>query len=192
MKIPGSIIQGDTVTWRDAPTRDNLNQTITSGEWTLTWHFNGPTKFSIVATPYEDGWETTISAAQSEQMTPLTPPSTRPNYFWQATATDGDRTVTIGTGAISVLKNLATAPASFDGRSQAERDLAAVQQAIQARIKGGVIHEYVIGTRRLRNEPMTELLALESRLKLIVSRERRAQLIANGLGDPRNTFVRFN
>lgn len=191
MKIPGSITQGDTVTWRDLPTRDNLGQTIASGDYTLTWYFNGPTHFSVVSTASADGWETTLSAVQTAAMTPVTPPLSGANYFWQATATNGTRTVTIGSGAVTVLRNLATAPAGFDGRSQSERDLEAVQAAIKARISGGVIAEYTIGTRRLRNEPMAELLALESRLKLIISRERRAQSISNGLGDPRNTFVRF-
>lgn len=191
MKIPPSIIQGDTVTWRDTSSRDNLNQTIASGEYTLTYYFNGPTQFSVQSVAYGTGWETTISATQSAALTPLTPPLSSPNYFWQATADNGTRKVTIGSGSLTVLKNLANGPAGFDGRSQSERDLAAVQSAIQARISGGVIAEYTIGTRRLRNEPMAELLALESRLKLIISRERRAQQIANGLGDPRNTFVRF-
>lgn len=191
MKIPGSIIQGDTVTWRDGPTRDNLNQNIASGEYALSWHFNGPTQFTVASTVKDSGWETTLTSEQTAAMTPVTPPMSGANYFWQATASNGTRTVTIGNGAITVMRNLATAPAGYDGRSQAERDLEAVQGAIKARISGGMISEYMIGTRRLRNEPMAELLALESRLKLVVSRERRAQLIANGLGDPRNTFVRF-
>lgn len=168
-----------------------MNQSITSGDYTLTWYFSGPTQFSVVSTANNDGWETTLTSAQTAAMMPVAPPLSTPNYYWQATASNASRNVTIGNGSITVLKNLASAPAGFDGRSQAERDLEAVQSAIKARISGGVISEYMIGTRRLRNEPMSELLALESRLKLIIARERRAQLIANGLGDPRNTFVRF-
>lgn len=191
MKIPGSITQGDTVTWRDPPARDNLGATIASPDYTLTWYFNGPTQFSVTSTDNGTGWETTLTSVMTAAMTPVTPPLSGANYFWQATASNGTRSVTIGNGSLIVLKDLATAPAGFDGRSQSERDLEAVQAAIKARISGGVIAEYTIGTRRLRNEPMSELLALESRLKLIISRERRAQSISNGLGDPRNTFVRF-
>jgi hypothetical protein len=35
------------------------------------------------------------------------------------------------------------------------------------------------------------LLALETKLKADVNREQKAQLIANGLGNPFNLFVRF-
>lgn len=123
-------------------------------------------------------------------MTAATDPST-PNYFWQATAGNGSVKHTIGTGQITILKNLASSVAGYDGRTQAEQDLAAVRAAITARVSGGMVAEYAIGSRRLRNEPVEALLALESRLKLMVSKERAAQSIANGLGDPRNTFVRF-
>jgi hypothetical protein len=39
---------------------------------------------------------------------------------------------------------------------------------------------------------MAELLQLEGKLKADVAREKQAEMIANGLGNPRNMFVRFN
>lgn len=192
MNIPGKITQGDTIVWRDRPAKDSLGNQISAPDWTLTYYFNGPTRFNVVADPTDDGWEVSLTSEQTAAMTPVASVGTPANYYWQATATKGGQTITIGSGTLTVLQNLATAPASYDGRTKAEKDLAAVQQAIDARINGGVIHEYWIGTRKLRNEPISELLALESRLKLIVSKERQAQAIANGLGDPRNTFVRFS
>jgi hypothetical protein len=38
---------------------------------------------------------------------------------------------------------------------------------------------------------MADLLQLESKLKAEVKREQMADLIANGLGNPHNLFVRF-
>ena len=38
---------------------------------------------------------------------------------------------------------------------------------------------------------LAELLALESRYKAELVREKQAEMIANGLGNPRQTFVRF-
>lgn len=192
MNIPGKITQGDTVAWRDRPAKDSLGNQIAAPDWVLTYHFNGPTRFSVVAEVDNDSWKLSLTSEQTAAMTPVLSVGTPANYYWQATATKDDQTITIGSGTLTVLQNLATAPASYDGRTKAEKDLAAVQQAIEARISGGVVHEYVIGTRRLRNEPLSELLVLESRLKLIISKERQAQAIANGLGDPRNTFVRFS
>jgi len=192
LKIPSVIIQGDSVTWRDVAGRDNLGNMISSDGWALNWYFSGPTILTVASTAYQTGWETSLTSAQTAGFTAVSSGTNTPNYYWQATATKGSEKVTLGTGQITISRNLATASAGFDGRTQAEIDLAAVQAAIRSRISGGVVAEYSIGTRRLRNEPVTELLALESRLKLIIAKERQAQSIANGLGDPRNTFVRFS
>lgn len=190
MNIPPIIVQGDTATWRDVPTKDNLGNAISSPDWTLTWYFTGPHAISITSTAYSGGWETSITSAQTAAFH-AAGPDQRPNYFWQATATRSGQKITIGTGVLLIQQDIATAQPNYDGRTQSEQDLAAVQQEIRARIGGGMTVEYSIGSRRLRKEPMTALLELESSLKMKVSRERQAQSIANGLGDPRNTFVRF-
>ena len=66
-----------------------------------------------------------------------------------------------------------------------------MQVEISARISGGTAIEYTIGSRRLRKEAMSELLTLESSLKRQVYMEKAAQQMANGLGDPRQMYVRF-
>lgn len=188
MNIPSSIVQGDTISWIDNSTVDSMGNAIDSSVWTLTWYFSGPTTFSVVSSANGSGWATTLSSVQTAAMVD----AVSPNYFWQARASKtGGVNVTIGTGVLQVIKDLSTANPGFDGRSQTEIDLAAVQTEIRARISGGLTIEYEIGNRRLRKESMTELLSLESSLKAQISKERRAQKIANGLGDPRNTFVRF-
>lgn len=189
MNIPSQIIQGDTVVWTDAPAKDSQGNSITAPDWTLNYYFSGPTVLQVTGVAENDGWKLTLTSAQTGALTEAA--TGDPNYYWQATAEKAGVRVTLGTGTLRVAKNLATAVAGYDGRSQAEQDLAAVRDAIRARINGGLISEYMIGTRRLKNESMGELLALESRLKLIVSKERQAQSIANGLGDPRTTYVRF-
>jgi hypothetical protein len=82
-------------------------------------------------------------------------------------------------------------PSAFDGRSQSQKDLDAVQAAIRAMIAGGAVAEYSIGSRRLKKMELNDLLAFESTLKAAVKREQAAQLHANGLGNPHNLFVRF-
>lgn len=188
MQIPPSIIQGDTVTWRDVSTADNLGNVI-DGTWTLTWTLVGPTKLTVTGAAYGTGWETSLSASQTASLTSTT--ARDPNYQWQAVASKSGKVVTIGTGMLLVKPSFASLAAGAETRTPAEIDLSSVQAAIRARISGGAINEYWIGNRRLRNEPVAELLKIEARLKRIVSNERRARLMANGLGDPRNTFVRF-
>ena len=67
----------------------------------------------------------------------------------------------------------------------------AVQAAIRTIVAGGVAKEYTIGNRSLKKYDMADLLQLESKLKAEVKREQMADLIANGLGNPHNLFVRF-
>ena len=189
MQIPASIIQGDTVTWRDASTTDNLGNVIDS-TWTLTWYFVGPTTLNVTGTASGTGWETNLSAAQTGALTATT--ARTANYSWQARASKAGRVITVGSGSIRIDPSFATVAAGFDTRTPAEVTLSQIQATIAARISGGAVAEYMIGTRRLRNEPLTELITLESRYKLIVARERRAELIRNGQGDPRNTYVRFS
>jgi hypothetical protein len=44
----------------------------------------------------------------------------------------------------------------------------------------------------LKRYELQDLIQLEGRLKAEVNREQMAEKIANGLGNPRNMFVRFN
>ena len=105
----------------------------------------------------------------------------------------GSEKQTIATGSFKVLKSLefSNNPLYFDGRSQVEKDLETIQTAIRNIISGGVVQEYKIGTRTAKKYELSELIMLESRYKAELVREKQAELIANGLGNPRATFVRF-
>jgi hypothetical protein len=60
----------------------------------------------------------------------------------------------------------------YDGRSQAEKDLAAINAEISARATGGFVAEYAIGDRSLKREPTCGASRLKSRYEGIVARER--------------------
>jgi len=51
--------------------------------------------------------------------------------------------------------------------------------------------QYTIGSRSFTKLDLGELMERESKLKAEVKREQMADLIANGLGNPHNLFVRF-
>jgi hypothetical protein len=116
-------------------------------------------------------------------------------YFWQAVAVEVDSAeqTTAGAGQLKIDPSLAFTgtPGEFDGRSQARKDLDACQAAIRALVSGGAVAEYTIGNRRLKKMELSDLMALESKLKADVVREEQATMIANGMGDPRKLYVRF-
>lgn len=189
MNIPATIRAGDTVKWRDVAGVDNLGNQISSGTWALTYYLRTNTASegaTVTGTAYGTGWEFTIAASTSAGFD-------AGQWFWQAIATAGSEKVTLGAGQLTVEAALsyAGAPGAFDGRTQAQTDLDAVQAAIRAIVAGGVAKEYTIGNRSLKKYELADLLQLEAKLKAEVKREQMADLIANGLGNPHNLFVRF-
>ena len=189
VKIPSEIRQGDTIKFRDSATQDSLGNTIDSSSWTLKYAIrtnNAGSGVEDTASQYGTDWETTISSGTTAIMTDGI-------WFWQATATKGTETITLGSGQTKVLPNLhfTGTAAAYDGRSQAERDLADVEAAIRAIAQGGASKEYRIGGRQLKRYDMGELLVLKAQLKAEIVREKKQETIRNGLGNPHNLFIRF-
>jgi hypothetical protein len=189
MTIPATFRAGDTVAWRDDATTDSLGNGVGSSNWTLTTYLRSATAgagLTVVATAYGNGWQSTISSANSSGLT-------AGEWTWGARATNGAQALTIGSGSLTILAalNYTGSPTVFDGRSQARQDLDAVQAAIRSLVSGGAVKRYTIGSRQLERFSLAELIELENRLKADVAREEAAERMANGLGDPRNLFVRF-
>ena len=176
--------------WRDEPSVDAFGNAVSSGTWTLTYYLRTNTASegaTVTGTAYGQGWELTIAAGTTSGFD-------AGQWFWQAIATAGSEKLTLGAGQLDVIAALqyAGSPGAYDGRTQAQQDLDAVQAAIRAMVAGGAVAEYTIGSRRLKKLPLTELLQLEAKLKADVKREQAAELAANGLGNPHNLFVRFS
>jgi hypothetical protein len=193
MAIPPSITSGVDAVWVDAETVDVFGDAVTSSTHSLVYYLRLNTQsegVTAVAVAYQSGWKTTLTAAVSGSML------ADPNWFFQAVLTKtSDSTVQeYSRGQIEVRPSLAYTgtPGAFDGRTQAQKDLDAVKAAIRSIVAGGAVSEYKIGSRNLKRYDLSELLELESRLKSIVAKENKAKLIASGLGDPHNLYVRFN
>ena len=190
MNIPSEIRAGDTVKWRDDSTTDVFGNEIKSDEWTLKYYLRfdkGNEAHTSTGTAFGTGWEFTISATDSTDFDSGT-------WYWQAVATKASETLTLGYGTLTVEDNLAytSGPSAYDGRSQVKKDLEAIQLAIRTLIQGGAVQEYRIGNRNLKRYDLADLIQLEGRYKAEVKREEQAEMMANGLGNPRNMFVRFN
>lgn len=193
MQIPSQILAGETASWREVSLRDSLGQSVDSGAYALTFSFRGPVvagNLDLAGAAFGSGWQFALTAAQSSAFNAGATPVL---WYWQAKATKAGSLVMAGSGTLTVLPNLSNLPTNqvFDGSTQAEKDLAAVQAEIRARTSGGLTVEYTIGSRSLKKEPVEALLALEQRCKRIVARERAAERIKNGLGNPGRVGVRF-
>lgn len=184
MNVPAIIYAGDTVKWNEPATADYSSTTGWSAAFALR-HATGNDALNISGVADgAGGWNFTITAVQSAALHAN-------GHWWQLTVTKAAERFTLGTGELSVLANIPASGNTYDGRSQAEQDLAAVQAAMRAIISGGAVAEYSIGSRSLKKMSMPDLVALESKLKADVTREKRRARLAAGLDSGRAVFVRF-
>ena len=191
MPIPSKIRQGDFVQWDIPSYQDHFGNSISSPDWSVTYYLRssaGPLGATISSTAFSDGFKFEIASNVTQNFADGT-------WYYQAVADkSGAEKQTIISGSIEVLKSLVFTgvPSAYDGRSQVEKDLETVETAIRNIISGGAIQEYKIGTRNAKKYELSELLVLKSQLKVELVREKQAETIANGLGNPRATFVRFD
>ena len=191
MTFPQSIRAGDFIQWSIPASQDYYGNSISSPDWSVVYYLrtNGGAIGAIVNSVADsDGFKFTIASN-------VTATFIAGNWFYQAVANkSGAEKQTIYTGGFEVLKSLefSGSAGNYDGRSQVEKDLEAIQTAIRNIVSGGVVQEYKIGTRSAKKYELKELHMLESRYKAELVREKQAEMIANGLGNPRATFVRFN
>jgi hypothetical protein len=189
MTVPATIRAGTTVGWVEPPAVDLDGNAATSASWTLISYLRTNTNHegaTVTGTARADGsWNMAITATTSSAFDAGT-------WYWETRITSGATVLTIGSGTTQVLPglNYTGQPAAFSGQSQAEQDLVAVQAAIRSIVSKGA-KSYTIGSRKFDAADLGQLMEREAQLKAIVARERAAEKVAAGLGDPRSLFVRF-
>ena len=191
MTIPSKVRAGDILQWRDSETEDVFGNAITSTEWNVTYYLRTNTASeaaTVTSTAYLSGWQFTVASSVTTNF------DAGDWYFQAVAAKSGQEKQTILSGQFEVLPSLAYSGSAtaYDGRSQIRKDLDQVQTAIRTVASGGGVKEYKIGSRSAKKYDLTELFQLEAKLKAELAREETKEKIANGLGNPRNLFVRFN
>ena len=134
--------------------------------WDLSLYLRGPVNADIAATDDSTSHKLTIPAATSEDFT-------AGQYWYSLRVTDGTDTFEIEKGTINVLPDLLSKEAGYDGRSQAEIALAAIDAVLANRATMDQ-ERYRINNRELYRTNIGDLLKLRSYYAAIVSRERQA------------------
>lgn len=182
--LPSSFVVGDTVIWDEGTALTTDGREISPAEgWSAFYIFRSH-ELTLTGVEYQGGWRFTMSATNSALFGADT-------HAFAYYATKGDERFTIASGTVIATTDVAGGNGHLDNRTQAEIDLAAVEQEIRARVGGGATVEYTVGTRSLKKEPMSELIMLRNVLRADVAREKAALSIAQGLGNPRRLTVRF-
>lgn len=186
MKIPARFTQGDSAYWDDVPAVDANGRRLDSAAYSLKYLLRGAAVLDITAAAQGTGWRTTLTAASSAGLVPG-------EYSWTAQVSAGAERITVGNGRITITPDLTAKGVNYDARTPAELALSQAEAALSSfKSSQGIIKKYQIGTRTMEFATIGELLQVISYWKSKVQNEKTAASIANGLGNPRNLFVRFS
>lgn len=181
MNIPSFFYAGDTIKWSEDPIDGKPSST-----WTMVYaikHASGNDATTVTGVANDSGgWDFTISATASASLHVT-------KHWWQVYISHSSERYTQGQGTLQVLANIPGDGANYDGRSQIEIDLDAVEAEIRARATGGATIEYSIGNRSLKKESISRLLELRSALRTDLAREKQAKRLSEGVG--RSIGIRF-
>ncbi|EKN01113.1 MULTISPECIES: hypothetical protein [unclassified Acidocella] len=162
----------DVVLLRDYP----------SSAWALSVALRGPQPIDIAGTPQPDNsW---LISETSE----ATAAWVAGRYWFSVRVTNGGTVVEVGNGEMQILPNLQAIEATYDGRSEAEIALDAID-AILAKRATRDQERYRINNRELVRTPIKDLIALRAYYAVQVSRERAKKSGRRGFG--RAVNVRF-
>lgn len=185
MNIPQQITAGDSASWSDEPFVDGQGRQLDASAYTLKYLLRGPAVLDLTAEANGRGWKTNLTTGQSGTLTAGA-------YTVVAQLIKAGERLTVGNGRLTILPDITSAAAGYDGRSQAEKALADAESALASfKASQGKIKKYKIGTREMEFATVPEILEVISYWKAKLMNERTAQDIANGLGNPRNLMVRF-
>lgn len=174
---PASARAGDTWKW----TRTLADYPAPT--WTLKYRFKNATSyFEIVAAASGTDHAVTVAAA-------TTAAYAAGSYTWMAWVEAGAEKFTVDTGTFVVDPDYRASTAAYDGRSHAQKMLAAIESWLESRDMA--VAEYEIAGRRLKYIPAAELIKLRQKYRLEVASQANAEAIAKGEGAGRKIQFRI-
>tara|TARA_X000000368_G_scaffold227221_1_gene179388 strand:- start:35194 stop:35769 length:576 start_codon:yes stop_codon:yes gene_type:complete len=186
--FPSKFTAGETIRWRLSAGKNHLGEDVSNSDYALTYYLrtnrDGQGK-TVTGTNYSTGWEFVLTSAESVAMD-------AGDWEFQAIATKSDDTVVLAKGRFQILASLSFTGTSgaHDPRTDTEKELEVFVAAINA-LGSDKTKQFTIGTRTFSRIDLPDLIARESQLRGRLWRERRADLKAQGLGDPNRLHVRF-
>ena len=180
--IPSEFRAGDFVSWTETEAPAG---TTAIRAYLRTSAASGAT---VDATSSGSDWSFGIPAATTAGMA-------AGSYLAQFVATVGAQPITYREARFQVLPSLAFtgSPTSIETRSAARIRLDNVEAAIDALTSGAQEYQIGVGSggRTVRRADLKALVEWRDRLKAEVRAEERAEMIANGQGDPNSLYIRF-
>lgn len=173
---PESFVAGTTAKW--TKTLSDYD----SATWTLSYVFTSSGGSFEPDTVSGSGTTYTVTVADTNKPAAGV-------YHWQATISDGSETYLVGEGTCIVEAKQSTSDA-YDPRSHAAKCLDALKAAELGRASD-VQLSMSIGGRSISKMSIVEIIQARQSYEAEVARERAAERISNGLGNPLKIRGRF-
>jgi hypothetical protein len=135
-------------------------------DWTVTLLLRGPSAIDLTATA--EGTQHRLHAAAA-----TTAAWAAGNYWFSLRATDGTDVVEIESAQLTIIPDLAAADEVYDGRSQAQIALEAIDAVLAKRATLDQ-ERYRINNRELFRTPISDLLKMRSYYAALVRQEKAA------------------
>ena len=185
MNIFATLPSGDSATWLDDPVTLPDGRTADASDWVMTYYLRGPVALDLTASAAGKNWSTTLTATASIGLAAGV-------YAWTARIVKAAERITIGSGQSVITPDLTSLTGVFDPRSKAQIALEACESAMATfNATGGKVKKYEIAGRTMEFQTIGDLVTLHSFWKAKVMSELSSQSVANGLGNPRNLYTRF-
>lgn len=173
---PARIVAGDTAKWLKT-----LGDYPASAGWVLTYTLvNAANRYNVTCSASGDDHLASVPATTTTDWAPG-------DYALRGQVAKSGEVYTVFEGRATVAPSY---DAAVDSRSQARRQLDAIEAVVEGRAADSVA-EYSIGGRAIKRIPLPELLQLRDRLRFDVQREEAAARAAAGLPSRGRVMVRF-
>lgn len=158
---PSEVTAGDTLQWSR-----QIGDYLPSDGWTLNYTLVGPgAVYRVAATGDGDAFAVTVDSATSKTWQAGT-------YRVQEYVTKGENRFTLGTFLLTVAPDLADATSGMDTRSHARKVLDSINTWLES--KAPVAGNFEINGRKISYYPLPDLIKLQSRYQMLVTREEAA------------------
>lgn len=174
--IASEITQGDSLSWSE-----NETDYPASSSWVVHYVLvNAGNRITFNSSADGDKHDFDITTATTSTWR-------SGEYTFQRYVTDGTDRVTLDTGTVTIIKDFAV---MGDRRTHAVKVLESIEAVLENRATVDQ-ESYTINGRSLSRMPIEELLKFRDIYRAEVSREKRAERLAQGLGTRQTIKVRF-
>lgn len=191
MSVPDKVVAGDTLEFRVS-----VPKYPPSDGWSLVYRFTprftAPPQSPITLTASVDGDEYVITETPTN--TGLWKPG---EYGWARWVEKAGARQTLddlnSRGQLVILPDPSTSQAGDDNRTQAQRAVADLKEALATfRSSGGMVKSYTIGDRQMTFSDEGEILKRLSFWQAELARETKRLRLAAGMANPRHVYVRMD